>query len=202
MTKTESTATPTGDDDLRALWREAGGSIHDLRVTTATIPERKLLELLRKLVDGGVVTLVKADPIAAPATAAAPAEAPGDAQRMKAERDKLLNDIDQVEQALEGLVLKLDPAMDTSNLLIAAAQAVNALGNAQPAGRFLQEEVEGGLKRISQVAPEYENDPDVFTLYRHPLVAGEAAAAPAPAPSAKTTGKPGRKPGTTKGGAS
>lgn len=37
------------DDELRALWREAGGDFHGPNVETGTMPEAKLLPLLRRL---------------------------------------------------------------------------------------------------------------------------------------------------------
>jgi len=37
------------DDELRALWRKAGGDFHGPRVETGTMPEAKLLPFLREL---------------------------------------------------------------------------------------------------------------------------------------------------------
>lgn len=40
---------PTGDDDLRAWWREQGGRFHGPNVETGTMPEEQLLPALRGL---------------------------------------------------------------------------------------------------------------------------------------------------------
>ncbi len=37
------------DDDLRALWRQAGGQFHGPNIETGTMPESALLPFLRKL---------------------------------------------------------------------------------------------------------------------------------------------------------
>lgn len=42
------------DADLRALWRQHGGSFHGPIVETGTMPERKLLPFLRRLIQRGV----------------------------------------------------------------------------------------------------------------------------------------------------
>lgn len=44
-------ATPT-DDEIRALWREQGGSFHGPNIETGTMPESKLLPFLRRLLGG------------------------------------------------------------------------------------------------------------------------------------------------------
>lgn len=47
---TEAANAALSDDDLRQLWRDAGGSFHGPRVETGTMPEEKLLPFLRGLV--------------------------------------------------------------------------------------------------------------------------------------------------------
>lgn len=42
--------TPRTDEDLRKIWRDAGGSFHGPHVETGTMPEAKLLPFLRVLV--------------------------------------------------------------------------------------------------------------------------------------------------------
>lgn len=39
------------DDQLRAIWRDAGGGFHGPRVETGTMPEAKLLPFLRSLIE-------------------------------------------------------------------------------------------------------------------------------------------------------
>jgi hypothetical protein len=43
-----------GDDDLRKLWRAAGGEFHGPHVETGCMPESKLLPFLRSLLNRGV----------------------------------------------------------------------------------------------------------------------------------------------------
>jgi hypothetical protein len=42
--------TPPTDDELRQMWRGAGGEFHGPNVETGTMPEAALLPFLRKLV--------------------------------------------------------------------------------------------------------------------------------------------------------
>jgi hypothetical protein len=43
------------DDDMRDLWRRAGGEFHGPHIETGTLEEEKLLPLLRKMLRGEVV---------------------------------------------------------------------------------------------------------------------------------------------------
>lgn len=43
-----TTSTPT-DDDIRRIWRDAGGRFHGPNIETGTMPESQLLPFLRSL---------------------------------------------------------------------------------------------------------------------------------------------------------
>lgn len=44
---------PYSDEELREIWRHAGGRFHGPNVETGTMPEEKLLPFLRKLLTAG-----------------------------------------------------------------------------------------------------------------------------------------------------
>jgi NAD(P)H-dependent FMN reductase len=161
------------DQELKELWRLSGGTFYSGNRDMAAMPEHKLLQLLKKLVQGQPVFAqlpeVKADDVEAEERTSAPVRPPTESE---------------TEDVLRALIDAIVPGLSTGDLLQDAGTAAGAMEVTAPAGFFRVEnqgDAEHSKNRYVHVETMDQHSDDVFPLFRRARRLKEAdveAAAP------------------------
>lgn len=194
MSEVDTLAADVTDVELAELWRLSGGTMYSgSREEAGSMPRSKLFALLRRLLShpggesrGPLALALTTEELEAfrewkakpPAPPAAPDPAPAAAQVDPAELARAMAEralmqpmggvgavVAPYARSLMALVDAACPGMAGDNLLQDAERVTSAFGAAELAGYFVANEEDGTVVH-TQVATEFQADPDVFPLYR------------------------------------